>query len=260
MNGEFDDVREEDLEVIPPESEEEPAGRTRPSDDVQRLAQALEQKTREAAEANEKYVRAAADFDNYRKRMQRDLADFRKYANEQLVLDLLSVVDHLGFALQHAGGTGGAAQGMQQGVELVYKQFRDVLEKYAVKPFAAEGEHFDPAKHEAMMQVPTSDVPENTVVQVLQDGYLYHEKVLRHAKVGVSKKPDVAQQGSAAAPTDPAPGTAPSEETEQEQAAPREAAAQETSAQPDAVQDGPPHEPSAPEEHRKKKNRHKHGR
>ena len=80
-------------------------------------------------------------------------------------------------------------QGLQQGVELVYKQFRDVLEKFGIKSFAAEGEPFDPAKHDAMMQVAPDDVPENTVVQVLQDGYLYHDKVLRHAKVGVSKRP-----------------------------------------------------------------------
>lgn len=190
MNGELDDVREEDLEVVPPEPDDENTKRAAPAGEVQRLAQALEQKTKEAAEANEKYIRAAADFDNYRKRMQRDLVDFRKYANEQLVLDLLSVVDHLGFALQHAGDLGEAVLGMRQGVEFVYKQFRNVLEKYGVKPFEAAGEPFDPAKHEAMMQVVTADAPENTVVQVLQEGYLYHEKVLRHAKVGVSKRPD----------------------------------------------------------------------
>jgi len=193
MSGESDDKREEGLEEAPSGSED--AGAQEGSaDEVQRLAQSLEQKTREAVAANEKYLRAAADFDNYRKRTQRDLADFRRYANEQLVLDLLSVVDHLGFALKHAGETGEAVQGMKQGVELVYKQFRDVLEKYGVKTFAAEGEPFDPAKHEAMMQVPTNDVPENTVVQVMQEGYLYHEKVLRHAKVGVSKKADPEMQ------------------------------------------------------------------
>ena len=84
---------------------------------------------------------------------------------------------------------GGTSEGLQQGVEMVYKQFRDVLEKFGIIPFKAEGEPFDPAMHDAMMQVETGDVPENTVVQVFQDGYLYHEKILRHAKVGVSKKP-----------------------------------------------------------------------
>ena len=84
-------------------------------------SQALEQKTKEAAEANEKYLRTYADFDNYRKRMQRDMADFRKYANEQLVLELLTVVDNLGLALKHAAEAGeavaGAAAGRGTGVQ-----------------------------------------------------------------------------------------------------------------------------------------------
>lgn len=159
------------------------------SEDVEKLAKDVEQKTREAAEAHDKYLRTYAEFENYRKRMQRDLADFRKYANEQLALELLPVVDHLGLALKHAAEAGENNQGLRQGVELVYKQFRDVLEKFGVKPFAAEGEPFDPAKHDAVMQDATDAVPENTVVKVFQDGYGYHDKVLRHAKVSVAKKP-----------------------------------------------------------------------
>jgi molecular chaperone GrpE len=161
--------------------------------EIENMAIGLDQKTREAAEANEKYLRTYADFENYRKRMQRDQAEFRKYANEQMALELLTVIDHLGLALRHAGESGSAGEGLHQGVEMVYKQFRDVLEKFGIKPFKAEGEPFDPAMHDAMMQVETADVPENTVVQVFQDGYLYHEKVLRHAKVGVSKRPSGAE-------------------------------------------------------------------
>ena len=190
MMGEYDDIREEDLEVMPPDGDDQEAP---PAAQVTQLARKLEQKTKEAAEANEKYLRTYADFDNYRKRMQRDLADFRKYANEQLALELLTVVDHLGLALKHAEESKENAQGLREGVELVLKQFRDVLEKFGVKQFSAGGEPFNPARHEAMMQVITDEVPENTVVTVMQDGYLYHEKVLRHAKVGVSKKPAAAR-------------------------------------------------------------------
>ncbi len=106
-----------------------------------------------------------------------------------MALELLTVIDHLSMAIKHANETERGGEGLQQGVEMVYKQFRDVLEKFGIVPFKAEGEPFDPAMHEAMMQVETGDVPENTVVQVFQDGYRYHEKVLRHAKVGVSKRP-----------------------------------------------------------------------
>src|SRR5512147_1857476 len=90
---------------------------------IEKLTQAVEQQTKAAAEANEKYLRTYADFDNYRKRTQRDLAEFRKYANEQLALELLPVVDHLGLALKHAAESGDANDGLRQGVEMVYKQF-----------------------------------------------------------------------------------------------------------------------------------------
>jgi molecular chaperone GrpE len=190
MTSEFDDIREEDFEVIPPDVDKQAAQPAAPGAQIETLSRELEQKTKEATEANEKYLRTYADFENYRKRMQRDLADFRKYANEQFALELLSVVDHLGLALKHAGEAGETAQGLREGVELVYKQLREVLEKFGVKQFGAEGEPFDPAQHDAMMQIITDEVPENTVVQVMQDGYLYHEKVLRHARVGVSKKQD----------------------------------------------------------------------
>lgn len=156
---------------------------------IEKLTQTVEQQTKAAAEANEKYLRTYADFENYRKRMQRDLAEFRKYANEQLALELLSVVDHLGLALKHASESGEANDGLRQGVEQVYKQFRDVLEKFGVKPFKAEGECFDPSMHDAVMQVATTEAPENSVVQVFQDGYRYFDKILRHAKVGVAKRP-----------------------------------------------------------------------
>jgi molecular chaperone GrpE len=193
---------------IDPEDMRDDAGETTPSDAVaeeaekegretiEKLTQAVQQQTKAAAEANEKYLRTYADFDNYRKRMQRDLADFRKYANEQLAFELLSVVDHLGLALKHAAEKSEASDGLRQGVELVYKQFRDILEKFGIKPFKAEGECFDPSKHDAVTQVATAEAPENSVVQVFQDGYLYYDKVLRHAKVGVAKRPAGAPAGA----------------------------------------------------------------
>lgn len=186
MTNEFDDLTEEDVELVVPEKEGSTAAT---SAEIEKLKQALEQKAKEAADAHDRYLRTYADFENYRKRMQRDLADFRTYANEQMARELLSVVDHLALAIKHAGEAGETGQGLLQGVELVYKQLRDVLEKFGITSFLSQGEPFDPAKHDAVMQEITDAVPENTVVQVFQEGYMYHDKVLRHAKVGVSKKP-----------------------------------------------------------------------
>jgi molecular chaperone GrpE len=188
MSDELDNLMEEDGELDPFVKAEDTAAA---SADIAKLTQALEQKTKEAAEAHDKYLRASADFDNYRKRTQRDVADFRKYANEQMARELLSVVDHLSLAIKHAAEAGESNDGLRQGVELVHTQLRDVLEKFGIIVFASQGEPFDPEKHDAITQETTDAVPENTVVQVFQEGYLYHDKVLRHARVSVSKKPAV---------------------------------------------------------------------
>jgi molecular chaperone GrpE len=200
MKNEFEDVGEEDAEwsAATPEDvhAQEGASSAITEEEREELKRALEQKTREAEEEHDKYLRLYAEFDNYRKRIQRDLVDFRKYANEQFALELLTVVDHLGLALKHAAEGGNTIQGLREGVELVYKQLRDVLEKFGIKAFPAEGQPFDPSLHDAMMQAVTDEVPENTVVQVMQDGYLYHDKILRHAKVSVSKKHQAEQKAS----------------------------------------------------------------
>jgi molecular chaperone GrpE len=249
MSGEFDDVQEGAGEVIPSEGEE--VSPLTPDEKIQWLQQSLAQRTKDVTEANEKYLRTAADFDNYRKRMQRELADFRLYANEQMALELLPVVDHLGLALKHAEEPGDAVEGLQQGVQLVYKQLRDVLEKFGIKPFTAEGLPFDPARHEALMQIVNSDMPENTVAQVMQDGYLYHEKVLRHAKVGVSKRPDVASDE--AAQRDAAPEETPGKIAENETV--DEEAIQEGAVQEEGTQENTVREKAQPNNPHRKKSR-----
>ena len=185
---ENEEIRQEATEWSPPE--EDAAEDTVLPGETERdkLLRELEQSKKEAAEANDKYLRTYADFENYRKRMQRDLADFRTYANEQLALELLSVVDHMELALNHASEAGENEKGIVEGVQLVLKQFLDVLAKFGVTQFVPDGEPFDPARHDAVMQTATDAVPENTVMQVVQKGYRYHDKVLRHAKVGVATK------------------------------------------------------------------------
>jgi molecular chaperone GrpE len=195
-----EETNSEDLSVAALSKAAEEAATAEEAERFEQLSKELDQKTREASEAHDKYMRTYADFENYRKRMQRDLADFRKYANEPIALELLTVLDNLGMALRHAVEGGEVNQGLVQGVELVLKQLLGILEKFGIKPFRAEGEPFNPAMHDAMMQVEDADLPENTVAKVFQEGYLYHEKVLRHAKVGVSKKP------AAAAPAAKGPG------------------------------------------------------
>ncbi|MDA8107147.1 MAG: nucleotide exchange factor GrpE [Betaproteobacteria bacterium] len=137
-----------------------------------------------ADEQRDAWLRALADADNARKRAQADIAAAQKFAIERFVRGLLPVVDSLEAAL----GTGnGAAESLKSGVELTLKQLRAALEQgqvSAVEP--AAGERFDPHRHQAMAAV-ESDAEPNTVLAVMQKGYLLHDRVLRPALVTVAK-------------------------------------------------------------------------
>jgi molecular chaperone GrpE len=130
-----------------------------------------------------------ADFENYQKRVQRDLAQERRYAQKPLALDLLPSLDNLEratAAAKQAGETGP----LVQGVAMVQAQLLDVLRRHGVTRIDALGKPFDPNLHQAVMQQPSADYPPGTVVQVLEHGYLLHDRVLRPATVAISKAPD----------------------------------------------------------------------
>lgn len=130
-----------------------------------------------------------ADFENYQKRVQRDTAQERRYAQKPLALDLLAALDNLEratAAAQQAGETGP----LVQGVAMVHTQLIDALRRHGIAPIEALGQPFDPNLHQAVMQQPTTEYPPGTVVQVLQQGFQIHDRVLRPATVVVSKAPD----------------------------------------------------------------------
>jgi molecular chaperone GrpE len=129
-----------------------------------------------------------ADFENYQKRVQRDMAQERKYAQKPLALDLLAALDNLEratAAAQQAGETGP----LVQGVAMVHTQLLDALRRHGITRIEARGKPFDPNLHQAVMQQPSADQPPGTVLQVLEQGYLLHDRVLRPATVVVSKAP-----------------------------------------------------------------------
>jgi len=135
------------------------------------------------------YLRSRADLENYRKRAQREKEDLSRFANENLLREILPVMDNLERALEHARQGEGSSDGLLQGVEMTLGQFQRVLEKFGVIPVAAAGEAFDPARHEALGQVESAEHPPNTVVQELQKGYLLNDRLLRPAMVMVAKAP-----------------------------------------------------------------------
>jgi molecular chaperone GrpE len=154
--------------------------------EIERLQQALEDKTREAESLQDRHLRTVAEFDNARKRAARDREDYVRFATESLVRDLLGVLDNFDRALQQAARADTAAAAWTAGVELIHRELLRVLEKVGVTPFSAVGERFDPARHEAVARVPAGDTPEMTVVDETLRGYQMHGRVLRPALVTVA--------------------------------------------------------------------------
>ncbi|MEW5945632.1 MAG: nucleotide exchange factor GrpE [bacterium] len=134
--------------------------------------------------------RVQADFDNYRKRARKEKAETIRYANREMILKLLDVLDNLERAVGSAARCDvNSSRCIAPGVEMICRQFGEMLAEYGVAPFRSKDEPFDPARHECVYTLEREDVPENTVVEELQRGYLMHDGVLRAARVAASRKP-----------------------------------------------------------------------
>jgi molecular chaperone GrpE len=160
-----------------------------PEEEIRRLREALEAKTREVEEHRDRYLRAAAEFDNARKRAAREREEYTRYANESLLRELLPVLDNFERALQAARGEPAAAA-VAAGVELIQRELLRVLEKFGVTSFTSVGQPFDPERHEAIGRVPAQGRPEGTVADETARGYLLNGRVLRPAMVTVASSPD----------------------------------------------------------------------
>ena len=159
------------------------------SQELQDLKSLHGEKLKEFDDQNEQFLRLQAEFENFRRRTLKEKQESFKFGHQNLVKDLLSAVDNLERALEHgAQNAGSEVQGILDGVELVHREVLGALAKHGVKEIEAKGVVFDPADHEAMGQVPSADVPPNTVLQVLQKGYVIHDRMLRPARVIVSRE------------------------------------------------------------------------
>ena len=152
----------------------------------EQLAQALD----EAKIHQEQYLRTLADMENLRKRTQRDKEDLAKYANENILREILPVIDNLERAVEHAEQAD-SDEGLFEGVQMTLTQFGQLLGKFGVEPVDAIGQPFDPAYHQAMGQMESEDYPVNTVVQQMQKGYQLNKRLLRPAFVMLAKAPTV---------------------------------------------------------------------
>jgi molecular chaperone GrpE len=145
----------------------------------------------EAAELKDQLLRALAETENLRRRTERERADVARYAAVPMLRDLLAVADNLSRAIESApeGDSPGdqRLETLLAGVRLTEKELDTVLERHHVVKLEPIGERLDPHRHEAMFEVPDDSQPSGTVVQVVQPGYLLHDRLLRPARVAVSK-------------------------------------------------------------------------
>lgn len=146
--------------------------------------------TDEVQAAQDRYLRLAAEFENYKRRAQKDQADYVKYANERLLKDLVTVLDNLQRALEHAQQPGDAThlvQGLIQGIELTCKQYVETLSRFGVKEIPSLGLPFDPAIHQAIAMVAAHNgQAPNTILAEHVKGYHLFDRVLRPAMVTVA--------------------------------------------------------------------------
>lgn len=155
---------------------------------VQECEELLNEKEEEVKRLQDRTLRLAAEMENTRKRLEREKLDGICFANESLLRELLSVLDNLERAIQHAAD-GADFESLLEGIRMIHKGLLDTLAKFGCKPFESEGSDFDPNLHEAVMQQEAEGEAENKVLQELQKGYKLNDRLLRPAMVVVSKAP-----------------------------------------------------------------------
>jgi len=146
-----------------------------------------------AREDEEKYIRLAAEFDNFRKRSSRQYAQLIKSANEELILEILNVVDDFERAIESVSMSEPEKKAEEcgnvlEGMRLIYEKLISMLRNRGVRAIEALDKPFDPNYHEAVMQAPSEEHEEGTVINIVSPGYMMDEKVIRHAKVVVASQ------------------------------------------------------------------------
>lgn len=171
---------EKDEEII--DSKEEKKNKKENKKDKQ-----IEELQKEIEALKDKNIRVTADMVNTIRRKDEENQRMMKYANESLILELLSILDNFERALTTNDEVSKALSSYQEGIKMIYNSLKNILDKYEVKEIEAEGKEFDPSLHQAVMQVEDKDKASNIVIEVMQKGYTYKDKVIRPAMVKVNK-------------------------------------------------------------------------
>jgi len=170
-----------------------------PIDPTAQIQADLKTAKAEAAEWQDRFLRKAAEFENFRKRSEKEKIDAMTLAKSSVLLEFLPIADACERALNSFNNPQGKLEGLDQyreGVELLNKQFLDILGRIGVVPIEAKGKPFNPHLHEALAREETQQIDENIVIEELRRGYLFREKLLRAAQVKVAVHPKAKDKSS----------------------------------------------------------------
>ena len=183
------EITEDELLAESAESVEEDEVEAGPVDPIEALETELESARQEAGEARQDMLRMQADMENLRKRLIREHEKARRRTLERFMADLLPARDSLERGLEAAADPAATVDALKEGKQLIMKMLTKAMGDHGLQTIDPAGEPFDPEKHEAMTMMPSAEHDENTVIEVLEKDYQLHERLIRPAKVVVSRKP-----------------------------------------------------------------------
>ncbi len=164
-------------------------------DDID-MVERLQQAEAELEEAREQILRLKAEMENQRRRSAREVENAHKYALERFVQELLPVIDSLEMGRDASMAEGATLEKLREGTDLTLKMLLSTIDKFGIKAVHPEGEPFDPELHQAMSMLESSEHEPNTVMNVMQKGYLLNDRLVRPAMVVVSKAADTETSGT----------------------------------------------------------------
>lgn len=189
-----EDLEEKEIKIEEPENteleiedseKEEDTKLTEENSDVMESEGKIKELEEKNQSLEDTLLRKVAEFENYKRRTENDQMNLLKYAAESFILKILPVYDDLQRSVNHLKEDNNDS--VKEGLKLVLNKFTKVFDEQGIKKIEAKGEEFDVEYHEALMQQPNNELPSNTVLEEIEAGYLYKDKVIRHAKVIVSQ-------------------------------------------------------------------------
>ena len=193
-NPEPEEIEDADQETLETSNEKEnEVEEKKELTPMEQLQEQIRLKDEEIANQKDTFLREKAELENFKKRLTKEKDDFVQFANERLLQELIQIEDNLERALEVPNAT---LESLKEGVEMIQKQFSTFLKNQKVEPIEAIGKAFDPTLHEVLNQQESEEHEENTVIEEYSKGYTLNGRILRPAKVVISKKPTEKKEDS----------------------------------------------------------------